>query len=177
MYLEKKNFFSRFDETGEPFRCCGKGDCVSLSDRVTKLLDPDVLEIMIGLRFRDKTDYSDLKPESFRFCAYRNLFVLTYGRTRAKMERKPLPSCLVLRVRRQYPDPNNHYTGFKVKRMRKKWFFMFQDNMSSEDMFANLSPFSSPQPSGLQRGDSNSSWRPPSQVGYKLYNFMFPSQK
>jgi hypothetical protein len=110
----------RFEETGEPFRCCGKVECVSLTDRVTKLLDPDVLEIMIGLRYQDKIDNSDLKPESFRFSAYRNLFIMTYGRTRAKMERKPLPSCLVMRVKRQYPDPNNHYTGFKVKRLRKK---------------------------------------------------------
>jgi hypothetical protein len=110
----------RFEETGEPYRCCGKVECVSLTDRVTKLLDPDVLEIMIGLRYRDKTDNCDLKPESFRFSAYRNLFIMTYGRTRAKMERKPLPSCLVMRVRTLYPDPQNQYTGFKAKRLRKR---------------------------------------------------------
>ena len=79
---------------------------------------------MIGLRYRDKTDNCDLKPESFRFSAYRNLFILTYGRTRAKMERKPLPSCLVMRVRTLYPDPHNQYTGFKAKRLRKRWFFV-----------------------------------------------------
>jgi hypothetical protein len=79
---------------------------------------------MIGLRYRDKTDNCDLKPESFRFSAYRNLFIMTYGRTRAKMERKPLPSCLVMRVRTLYPDPQNQYTGFKAKRLRKRWFFL-----------------------------------------------------
>ena len=114
------NFFFRFEETKEPYRCCGKADCVSLTDRVTKLLDPEVLEIMIGLRYRDKADNSELKPESFRYSAYRNLVVLTYGRTRAKKKRLPLPSCLVMRVRRQYPDPDHHYTGFQVKRSRKR---------------------------------------------------------
>jgi hypothetical protein len=43
-------------------------------------------------------------------------------------------------------------------------FCMFQNGMSSANLFDDLSPFSSPQPSGLQRGDSNSSWRPPSQA-------------
>jgi hypothetical protein len=94
--------------------------CVSLSDRVTKLLDPEILEIQLALRYRDREDNSDLKAESFRFAAYRNLFVLTYGRSREKMTRKPLPSCLVMRVRRDFPDPNNCYTGFKTKRKRLK---------------------------------------------------------
>ncbi len=114
-----KNY--RFQETKEPFRCCGKENCVSLSERVNKLLDPDILEIQIGIRHRDRMDNSELKPESFRFVAYRNLFILTYGRTRAKMERKPLPSCLVMRVRSQFPDPDNQYTGFKAKRKRRLW--------------------------------------------------------
>jgi hypothetical protein len=115
-----KVFFSRFEETKEPYRCCGKEICMSLSERVQKLLDPEILEIQISLRYRDRVDNSDLKPESFRFVAYRNLFILTYGRTRAKMERKPLPSCLVMRVRMTYPDPRNEYTGFQAKKKRRK---------------------------------------------------------
>ncbi len=50
------------------------------------------------------------------------MFILTYGRTRAKEERKPLPSCLVMRVRSLFPDRNDQYTGFKSKKKRKKWF-------------------------------------------------------
>jgi hypothetical protein len=114
-----KVFFSRFEETKEPYRCCGKEMCMSLSERVQKLLDPEILEVQISLRYRDRADNSDLKPEAFRFVAYRNLFILTYGRTRAKMERKPLPSCLVMRVRMKYPDPRNEYTGFKAKKKRR----------------------------------------------------------
>jgi hypothetical protein len=113
-------FYFRFDETGEPFRCCGLANCASLSEKVHKILDPDVLEIQIGLRYRDHMDNSEARPESFRFVAYRNLFILTYGRTRAREERKPLPSCLVMKVRSLFPDPENRYTGFKAKRSRRK---------------------------------------------------------
>jgi hypothetical protein len=65
-------------------------------------------------------DNSEARPESFRFVAYRNLFILTYGQTRAREERKPLPSCLVMKVRSLFPDPENRYTGFKAKRSRRK---------------------------------------------------------
>ncbi len=115
----------RFDETKEPFRCCGKEICLSLSDRVTKLLDPEILEIQVSLRYRDREDNCDLKPECFRFAAYRNLFVLVYGRSRAKMQRMPLPSCMVMRVRKDFPDPNNEYTGFRAKKNRKIWKYFW----------------------------------------------------
>ncbi len=93
---------------------------MSLSERVKKLLDPEVLEIQLALRYRDKADNCDLKAESFRYAAYRNLFILTYRRSQEKMSRKPLPSCLVMRVRRDFPDPDNQYTGFKFKRKRRQ---------------------------------------------------------
>jgi hypothetical protein len=122
IFIYKISYFFFPGLTNEPFRCCGNSNCVALSERVSKLLDPDVLEIQIGLRYRDREDNSEKKPENYRFVAYRNLFILTYGRTRAKEERKPLPSCLVMRVRSLFPDPDNQYTGFKSKpkRSRKK---------------------------------------------------------
>jgi hypothetical protein len=83
------------------------------------MIDPEILEIQLALRYRDRADNSDTKAESFRFVAYRNLFVMIYGRSRAKMSRKPLPSCIVMRVRTAFPDPNNKYTGFKAKRKRQ----------------------------------------------------------
>jgi len=92
---------------------------MSLTDRISKLLDPDVLEVQIGLRYREKADHCNLMPESYRFAAYKNLFILTYGRTRAKEERRPLPSCLVFLVRSKFPDPNNKYRGFQAKKRRK----------------------------------------------------------
>jgi hypothetical protein len=58
------------------------------------------------------------KPENFRYIAYRNVFFLMYGRTRPKMSRAPLPSCVVMKIRASYPDPDNQYTGFRYKKLR-----------------------------------------------------------
>ena len=93
---------------------------MSLSDRVSKLLDRDIIEIQIGLRYREKADNGTLKPESFRFAAYKNLFILMYGRTRTKESRKPLPSCLVMLVRSKFPDPNKEYVGFQAKKKKRQ---------------------------------------------------------
>jgi hypothetical protein len=92
---------------------------MSLTEQVSKLIDPDVLQIQLAHRYANAEDHNQLLPENFRFVSYRNLFFLTYGRTKAKMSRLPLPSCLVLKVRSTFPDPNDTYTGFKKKRQRR----------------------------------------------------------
>lgn len=83
-----------------------------------KLLDTDVLKIQICHRYATGEDKNQLKPENYRYIAYRNLFFMLHGRTRAKMTRSPLPSCMVLKIREAFPDPNNQYTGFRSKRQR-----------------------------------------------------------
>ena len=107
-----------FEETKAPFRCCGQESCLSLTESVPKLLDRQVLEVQLVHRYAAREDHNKLLPNSFRYVAYRNLFFFVYGRTRAKMSRKPIPSCLMLMVRAAYPDPNNHYTGFQKKKRR-----------------------------------------------------------
>jgi hypothetical protein len=87
---------------------------------VTKLLDPDVLEVQLSQRYAAGEDKNQLKPENYRFMAYRNTFFVVYGRTKKKMTRLPLPSCIVMRIRSAYPDPKNCYTGFRSKRHHKK---------------------------------------------------------
>jgi hypothetical protein len=37
-----------------------------------------------------------------------------------KKSGNPSPSCIVMRVRNLFPDPNDQYTGFKSKKKRKK---------------------------------------------------------
>jgi hypothetical protein len=86
---------------------------------VDKLLDQEILEIQLAHRNADSLDQNQLRPENFRFLAYRNMFFMVYGRTKAKMTRLPIPSCLVVKVRSMFPDPNNSYTGFKAKRTKK----------------------------------------------------------
>jgi hypothetical protein len=108
----------RFEETHEPFRCCGQASCLAFSDKFKKLLDLDVIGIQICHRYAIGEDHNQLKPENYRYIAYRNAFFLLHGRTRAKMNRCPLPSCMVMKIREAYPDPNNQYTGYRPKRMR-----------------------------------------------------------
>jgi hypothetical protein len=91
-----------------------------LTERVEKLLDHDILEIQLAERYSNRENHNQLLPENFRFVAYRNLFFLVYGRTKAKQSRMPLPHCLVLRVRDAYPDPNSMYTGFQIKKKRRR---------------------------------------------------------
>ena len=110
----------RFDLTKEPHRCCGLVDCMSMSEKVTRLLHRDILEVQLAARFAEYEDQNEPRPENFRFIAYRNLVFMLYGRTRVKMPRLPLPSCFVLRVRDLYPDPNENYTNFKTKRVKSK---------------------------------------------------------
>ncbi len=109
---------SRFEETKEPYRCCGEENCLALSDKVKKLIDGDILQVQICHQYASGEDKNMLKPENFRYVAYRNIFFLLHGRTRAKMSRHPLPSCIVMKIRESYPDPNNRYTGFRSNKLR-----------------------------------------------------------
>lgn len=120
MYYVILTFCCRFDETKEPHRCCGQEDCLSSSERVSKLLDPEVLEVQLCQRFASGEDSYQQKPENYRFVAYRNIFFLIYGRTMPRMSRKPLPSCVMIRIRAAFPDPKDHYTGFRFKKQRKQ---------------------------------------------------------
>ena len=120
--LEKPpNVSFRFEETKPPHRCCGQQQCLSLTEKVKKLVDSEILEVLLAQRYANREDNNQRKPENYRFVAYRAVFFGIYGRTRAKMSRKPLPSCVVLKIREMYPDKNNKYTGFQEsKRQRKK---------------------------------------------------------
>ncbi len=89
-----------------------------MSEKVSRLLHRDILEVQLAIRYADYEDLNEPRPENFRYIAYRNLVFMLYGRTRKKMPRLPLPSCLVLRVRDLYPDPNRNYTNFKSKKKK-----------------------------------------------------------
>jgi hypothetical protein len=91
---------------------------MSMTERVSKLLDRDVLEIQLAHRYADREENNKRVAKSLRYVAYRNMFFLVYGRTRVKMTRKPIPSCLMMKVRLAYPDPDDNYTGFKNKKQR-----------------------------------------------------------
>ena len=63
------------------------------------------MKVFTNIRNRDDQHRGEMKPENYRYVASRNLVFLLYGRTRAKMSKMPLPSCLLNLVWATYPHP------------------------------------------------------------------------
>jgi len=85
-------------------KCCGKKNYITLRRRFEKLcLDAEVLELSIKNRADIPNDREDNSTSSFRKATYRQFILDRYGYL-GKGNRKVAPSCVVLRVRRQYPS-------------------------------------------------------------------------
>lgn len=96
-------------------RCCGYRNCITNKRRFQKLcLDPEVLELCIRNRADIRNDRENNNTSSFRKPAYRQFILEKYGRL-GKGNRKVAASCVVLRVRRQYPSPTGIYLGFRAE--------------------------------------------------------------
>lgn len=94
-------------------KCCGLRKCITTSRRFQKLcLDPEVLELCIRNRADIRNDREDTSTSSFRKAAYRQFILERYGYL-GKGNRKVAPSCVVIRVRRQYPSATGIYMGFR----------------------------------------------------------------
>lgn len=94
-------------------KCCGNRNCITLRRRFEKLcLDAEVLELCIKNRADIRNDREDNSTSSFRKAAYRQFILDRYGYL-GKGNRKVAPSCVVLRVRRQYPSATGIYMGFR----------------------------------------------------------------
>ena len=48
---------------------------------------------------------------AYRLNAYRNFTCWVYGKL-GHGNRKVTPSCVVVQIRKEFPDPNREYTGF-----------------------------------------------------------------
>ena len=94
-------------------KCCGNRNCITFRRRFEKLcLDAEVLELCIKNRADIRNDREDNSTSSFRKAAYRQFILDRYGYL-GKGNRKVAPSCVVLRVRRQYPSATGIYMGFR----------------------------------------------------------------
>ena len=89
--------------------------CITDTNGFTSVcLDLDVAE-MDYYSFRESYGHhgdDESAHDLFGHLAYKRLIKWIFKRL-GKHNRKVIPSCAVLAIRAQYPDENNHYTGFK----------------------------------------------------------------
>lgn len=94
-------------------KCCGQKKCITRSSRFTKLcLDPDVLELCIRNTGDIRNDREDTSTRAFRKAAYRQFILARYGHL-GKGNRRVCPSCVVLKIREQYPSVTGIYMGYR----------------------------------------------------------------
>ena len=95
--------------------CCGKRPtaCHTLEPMFNEgCLSEFALEIGQISYANSRAQAPRFNNENLRFIAYRNYIAWIHGLL-GKGNRKPVPSCCVLQIRRCYPDPNNRYVLYK----------------------------------------------------------------
>lgn len=103
--------------------CCGQNSntCKSVAPGFDiVILDRQVLRLAM-LHRNDLIADENLGPDasvgevnrSYRHAAYRQFILSQYGRL-GQGVRRVIPSCCVLRIRRQFPDPEGVYKGWKA---------------------------------------------------------------
>ena len=96
-------------------KCCRLKDCITTTDRFAKLcLDQDVLQLCVRNMGEIRNDREDNSTRSFRKAAYRQFILARHGHL-GKGNRRVCPSCVVLRIRRQYPLPTGVYMGYRER--------------------------------------------------------------
>ena len=96
-------------------KCCRLKDCITTTDRFSKLcLDQDVLQLCVRNMGEIRNDREDNSTRSFRKAAYRQFILARHGHL-GKGNRRVCPSCVVLRIRRQYPSLTGVYMGYRER--------------------------------------------------------------
>jgi hypothetical protein len=94
-------------------KCCKLKKCITLTSRFTKLyLDPDVLELCIRNRADIRNDQEDNSTRAFRKAAYRHFILARHGHL-GKGNRRVCPSCVVLKIRENFPSVTGIYMGYR----------------------------------------------------------------
>ena len=93
--------------------CCKMRPCITTTDMFHDVaLNRNVLAVGI----LNASDYFgslvEFKPSNFRHVAYQQYIIFSRGYL-GRGNRKVVPSCVIWKVRDNYPAPNNNYTGFK----------------------------------------------------------------
>lgn len=96
-------------------KCCRQRICISSTARFHKLcLDQDVLQLSIRNTGDIRNDREDSSTRSFRKAAYRQYILARHGHL-GKGNRRVCPSCVVLKIRAQYPSVTgiHVYMGYR----------------------------------------------------------------
>ena len=104
------------EEMGNPTGnvCCGHREgCISTFERFHLLCtNHSVLTVAIHNRADIMADPISYSPSSYRKAAYRQYILWVYGYL-GRGNRRVIPSCVVMCIRRWYPAPDGVYLGFK----------------------------------------------------------------
>lgn len=99
--------------TEEENVCCKKTTCVtSYTMFNTTCIDREVLLLAIRARCDIRADEPDYSTNSFRKAAYRQYTLWKYGKL-GKGNRRIIPACVVIMVRKAYPAADGIYMGFR----------------------------------------------------------------
>ena len=95
-------------------KCCTRreGECITNSQAFRDIcLSGHILGINMRIREDEYAMEENRTNKNYRHYAYRNFIYWKYGRL-GKGTRIVIPSCCVNRIRRRFPSPDGHYTGF-----------------------------------------------------------------
>lgn len=102
--------------------CCGTTRCITDFEAFFSIcVDHLVLTVAILNRVDIRADPIDYSPSSYRKAAYRQYILWMHGYL-GRGNRRVVPSCVVLAIRRWYPSPTGLYMGF-----REYWNIAFAD--------------------------------------------------
>lgn len=93
--------------------CCGNTRCITDFESFFLIcVDHLVLTVAILNRVDIRADPIDYAPSSYRNAAYRQYILWIHGYL-GRGNRRVVPSCVVLAIRRWYPSPTGLYMGFR----------------------------------------------------------------
>ena len=93
--------------------CCKRVNCITRFQVFNNIcLDRDILEVCIKARCDIRADEFNFSMESFRKAASRQFILWRFGKL-GRSNRRVVPSCSVLAIRRTYPSPDGRYMGYR----------------------------------------------------------------
>ena len=90
-------------------KCCWQRTCISTTNKLC--LDHDVLQLSIRNTGDIRNDREDNSTLSFHKAAYRQLIFARHGHL-GKGNHRVCPSCVVLKIRAQFPSVTGVYMGY-----------------------------------------------------------------